>query len=236
MKDTLDRITREAKAALGDNLVSLVLYGSHARGEAHPHSDINLFVVVRDHRPDALRPLLKLIPQWQKQRIAVPVIFRADQLARAFDSFSIEFVEMAAARQVLHGEDPFANFTPDWSSVRRELEREARQKLIALMRRWLAAGGDLKHYPRILADTVPGYLTLLRSTVLLERRSTESTTLEEALLLLSAREGWFKADLWRRLHEAAKRKAKVPRAELPALMHDYLEQAIALVKAIDEMG
>ncbi len=41
----------DAKAALealyGDRLVRLVLYGSHARGEAHAGSDVDLLVVLR---------------------------------------------------------------------------------------------------------------------------------------------------------------------------------------------
>lgn len=42
---------REARRALhamyGDRLVKLVLFGSHARGEAHDESDVDLLVVLR---------------------------------------------------------------------------------------------------------------------------------------------------------------------------------------------
>ncbi len=36
-----------AQKALGDNLVSIALYGSVARGKAGPASDIDLFAVLR---------------------------------------------------------------------------------------------------------------------------------------------------------------------------------------------
>jgi len=46
-----DAITKDllAKAhdVLGENLVSIVLFGSRARGTAHPHSDIDLLIVAR---------------------------------------------------------------------------------------------------------------------------------------------------------------------------------------------
>jgi len=35
----------------GDNIAAVVLYGSHARGEARESSDIDLLVVVREHIP-----------------------------------------------------------------------------------------------------------------------------------------------------------------------------------------
>jgi predicted nucleotidyltransferase len=236
MSDSFDKFAEEAKAALGSNLVSLVLYGSHARGDAHKTSDVNLFLVVKDQRPEVLGSLAKLIPGWIKRGAAAPVIFEKAQLDRAFDTFSIEFAEIAAARKVLIGEDPFAGFTPDWESVRRELEREARQKQIQVYRRWLSVGGSSKFYAAILADTVPGYLTLLRCTLLLEKRAAGPTTLEETFSRLGAKEKWFKPDLWRRLRAVAKKHEKVNSSELESLMTEYLEQANLLVRALDGMN
>lgn len=38
----------QAKEVLRDNLVSLILFGSRARGEAHIDSDVDLLLVVKD--------------------------------------------------------------------------------------------------------------------------------------------------------------------------------------------
>jgi hypothetical protein len=234
MNHDFDKITREAQAALGDNLVSLVLYGSHARAEATTGSDVNLFLVVRDQRPEALCGLLKVIPQWMKNGVTAPVIFREDQLARGLDSFAIEFAEMAAARKVLFGADPFADFAPDWEIVRSELEREARQKHIALTRRWLAAGGDARAVPQILADMVPGCLALLRSTVMLKKRLQSPLTLDIVLEELRTLT-WFKPDLWKKLRAVAKKHEKVSKDELAAMIEEFMSQLMALVVELDSM-
>ena len=46
--DILRTLRREFSRALGDQLESMVLFGSQARGQARPESDIDVLVVVRD--------------------------------------------------------------------------------------------------------------------------------------------------------------------------------------------
>lgn len=49
----VERVLLECKAGVGSNLVALALFGSVARGEAGPASDLDLYVVVRT-RPVSL--------------------------------------------------------------------------------------------------------------------------------------------------------------------------------------
>ena len=57
--------------AIGENVVSIVLYGSVARGEAGIESDIDLLLVVRDGSPsyyEQLQPVLPLLRQLRQHR------------------------------------------------------------------------------------------------------------------------------------------------------------------------
>jgi predicted nucleotidyltransferase len=47
IKPILDELKREFEAIYGDRLVKMVLFGSQARGEAGPGSDIDVLVVLR---------------------------------------------------------------------------------------------------------------------------------------------------------------------------------------------
>ncbi|MBI4489840.1 MAG: nucleotidyltransferase domain-containing protein [Deltaproteobacteria bacterium] len=63
LRGLADRYAGVAQEVLGDNLTSVVLFGSVARGEAGPRSDVDLLVVCRDlprgafRRREALGPI-----------------------------------------------------------------------------------------------------------------------------------------------------------------------------------
>ncbi len=52
-RQALDEFTRTVRARLGQNLVTLTLFGSRARGDAAPDSDIDVLVVVTERRLEA---------------------------------------------------------------------------------------------------------------------------------------------------------------------------------------
>ena len=47
IKPVLNEIKQELQELYGDRLVKLILFGSHARGEANPDSDIDLLAVLK---------------------------------------------------------------------------------------------------------------------------------------------------------------------------------------------
>jgi uncharacterized protein len=48
LKTLLGELRRRFEQLYGDRLVTLVLYGSHARGHAEPGSDIDVLIVLKD--------------------------------------------------------------------------------------------------------------------------------------------------------------------------------------------
>ena len=57
-----ERVVAEYRAALGDDLVAVALFGSVARGQARPDSDLDLYVVTRG--PSLGDPRLR--PMWTR--------------------------------------------------------------------------------------------------------------------------------------------------------------------------
>ena len=78
-RELLTQMKRRLVEAYGSRLQNLVLYGSEARGEAHPDSDIDVLVILRgpirlwDDLRAAVRALYPLSLLWDRPITPLPV-------------------------------------------------------------------------------------------------------------------------------------------------------------------
>ena len=104
----LDTLVENLRAAHGDNLASIVLYGSVAAGDhIVEHSDHNLLIALNRIASEDLQLSQNAMRDWLKSGQPTPVYFTVEELSRAADVFPIEFLQMEKARRVLYGRDPF---------------------------------------------------------------------------------------------------------------------------------
>ena len=98
-----------AKEAFGNDLRSVVLYGSGAEGKLRPTSDVNLILVLTAfsrQQADQLREPLRLA----QAAINLRVMFLLEgELRPATEAFAVKFADIARRRRVLYGDDPFAS-------------------------------------------------------------------------------------------------------------------------------
>src|SRR6266478_7580972 len=134
----LNRLVDELRAAHGENLSSIVLYGSVAAGDhVELRSDHNLLIVFDRIASDDLRLSHTTMSDWLSHGQPMPVYFTVDELKRAADVFPIEFLQMEQARKVLHGLDPFEFVEISQANLRHQTEYELRTKLIKLRRLYI---------------------------------------------------------------------------------------------------
>ena len=152
------------RAALGDNLVALLLYGSAARGtNVSGRSDANVLLVVRDASADALRRAAPALNAWTKVAKAPPLIQSERDWAASADVFPIEVEDIRDAHRLLAGRDVFEGVTTTREDLRLELEREARGKLIRLRAEYAATGGDGRVLAELLVRALSTFLVLFRA-------------------------------------------------------------------------
>lgn len=230
----LERITEDTKLALGENLMSLLIYGSFPRGEARPSSDVNIMMVVTDASSIQMQNLLAHTQAWTKEGAAAPVVVAAVEFLDSQDTLALEYLDIASARKVLAGNDLFASYTPDWNLVRQALEQEARRKAIILLKRWLATAGNGRDARRILSDTIPGYVAVLRGMMLYERKAVVPLHAKTVLKEIDAARG-LDPVVWRRLFAVGKEYKRATGEQLSALMAAYIDQSQALVRYLDSL-
>jgi hypothetical protein len=168
MEKRLAEFVEKLKAAAGENLQAVVLYGSAVSGEFHKdYSDVNLLCVCARLDADVLRGLGPAIAWWTKQGQPPPMLFSEGELGRSADVFAIELLDMKEAHRVLFGADPFAALAVPTQHHRLQVERELRAHVIRLREQYVASGGDERRVEALLTRSISSFTTLFRHTLLL---------------------------------------------------------------------
>jgi nucleotidyltransferase-like protein len=162
----IEEFARRLEAALGDNLVSLVLFGSAARGtHVEGRSDVNVLAVVRDASVSALHAATPVVAEWTKAGQPPPLIFAEAEWQAATDVFPIEIEDIRDAHRVLAGRDPLEGVTTRRGDLRTELEHEVRGKVLRLRTEYAAAAADGKALGRLLVHSAGTFFVLFRAVL-----------------------------------------------------------------------
>src|SRR5947207_7413847 len=166
--DALNGFLEDLRANHGDNLASVVLYGSAAAGDhIELRSDYNLLITLKRITPEDLRLAQAPMREWRRLGHPLPVYFTTEELADAADVFPIEFHQMAQARVVLYGQDPFEFINLSDANLRHQTEYELRSKLIQLRRLYIPASVSIEKLCDLMSDSLASFAALFRAVLML---------------------------------------------------------------------
>jgi hypothetical protein len=162
----IDEFVGRMRQAAGENLQSVILYGSAASGEFHAEfSNVNLLCVLREASYATLNALVPTVDWWTRQKRHVPLVLTGEELQRSADVFSIELLDMQRRHRVLFGTDVLARLTIPMHFHRAQLEYELREKTI-LLRERLLAGTNKKQLWEVLRGSLSTFVTLFRHSLI----------------------------------------------------------------------
>ena len=172
MPPELERAQRFAWALEGvfdADLVSVVLYGSAARGEYRPGvSDLNVLVLLREVSPAALRAAHELARAWVAEGNPPPLVLGADEWRGSADVWAIEVTDIRDAHLTLVGADPFTGVEVHPEFLRLQCERELKGKQIQLRERYLLFAGQPEELGELLVRSLSTFLVLFRTVLRLD--------------------------------------------------------------------
>lgn len=94
------------QSILGSDLLSIMLYGSGARGEYIPHkSDINFLILLTENGMNNLPNAFETVSRWRKRSVNTPLFLTKEYIQSSCDVFPIEFLNLKAHHKVIYGED-----------------------------------------------------------------------------------------------------------------------------------
>src|SRR3954452_22975784 len=171
IQEALNGLVEDLRATHGPNLACVVLYGSAAAGDhIELRSDYNLLIALNRITPEDLRQAQAPMREWQRLGHPLPVYFTVEELSDAADVFPIAFHQMANARVVLFGQDPFEFVKLSNANLRHQAEYELRSKLIQLRRLYIPASTSIEKLCDLMNDSLASFAALFRAVLLLHGR------------------------------------------------------------------
>jgi len=167
IKKTIDEFVKLLKDAYGDQLVSVSLYGSAARGEyAAGHSNIDVVIVLADTSIDSLLKISKFINK-RKFALVNPLFLTEYYIKRSTDVFPIEFSDMKDNHVVLCGKDVLKDMAIDTKNLRFQCEHEIKSKIINIKRAYIRTI-DVRMLKNLLFKSTTSSLHIMRNLLKLK--------------------------------------------------------------------
>ena len=235
MQKQLDQLLSKLKAAYGERLMSVMLYGSGATGELHNvYSDLNILCVLAEITPTELAASETIFRWWRDLGSPSPLLMTPEEIRTSADSFPIEFHDIKEKSRLLHGTDLVTAVVIDDRHYRAQVEYQLRSKLLRLRQK---AGGIYSRKDLLLhlmAESVSTFCVLFRHALRLSGGQPDWTK-HQIVDQTQARFG-IAPECFHKLLDLREGKVKEKDVDAHALLGPYLYQIEEVIRVVDQLG
>ena len=232
---TLDELVSQLRAAYGDALRSVVLFGSAAVGEHIPkRSDYNVLVIAHSLPAATLRAASAVGGAWAASGSPPPMTLTTDEWRASSDIFAMEYADILDRHKVLYGEPPFDGISVARNDLRLQVEREAMGKLLQFRQGVLAAGNDSRKQLTLLEASLSTLMVVFRGVSRLGGQSPPVDN--ESLIASVAARGGIDAAPFTRVVRHVRGTKKLSARDAEVLIAGYLDGLHRLVAYVDRLA
>ena len=225
MQDELVQFCGTIEETEGDNLVTIVLYGSAVKGGYNEHtSDINVLLVLQDVSIQVLDRLAEPI-HYAAQEFGIAVmVSEPKDLNRSTDVFPIKFRDIQLNHVILVGEDVLEPLQIDETHLRLRCEQEFKNLMWRMRYFYL----HRKHRPELIEATILSVFSnlLMATETLLYLQTGQHLNTKEKIIEQAVKELDYPKALLKKLMALQQTKLK-PKAEELKEMYEDLMQLVA---------
>ncbi len=220
------------KAALGDRLVALILYGSAAMGDRLDRiSDLNVLCVLDQITTAELAKSEPVFRWWGERGNPAPLLLTREEVGTSADCFPMEYHDMREHRRVLHGIDLIQSLRIETSTYRTQVEHELRAKQIRLRQKAAELLTQADRLLKLLTHSISTFCVLGRHALILSGNEPRFKKKEVVAALESAM--GRKLTSFQAILAARESGKTAPGQTAAALLDGYLAEIDALVRFVD---
>ena len=227
-------ITEDYRKVFGNDLESIILYGSGASGDYIPKkSDLNLLIVLSEEGIVNLDKAFTAVSKWKKRNVAIPLFLTKDYIASSLDSFPIEFLNMKLNYLLVFGEDVLSDLSFEKSYLRIQAERELKGKLLQLRQGYMDTSHRKRDIQILIARSISTFIAIFKAILYL--KDMEVSSHKDQIVSSICEEFNLDHELFSSILNIKDKKKKVSKKEMDSLMYRYISQIRHLSSAVDTM-
>lgn len=222
LQDAVAVFCEKIEKSEGDNLVSIVLYGSAVKGGFNQYtSDINVVLVLEEASIEALDRLAGVI-HYGAQEYGIGVMVSEPQdLDRSTDVFPIKFRDIQRHYVILSGEDLIEELEIEETHLRLRCEQEMKNLMWRMRYFYLHRKHRAEQVEGTLMSVTSEFLTATETLLYLE--TGESFTSKQDIVNAAVRELEYPKSLLKKLLSMKQTKLKPNADELRELYKQLME-------------
>ena len=234
-KTILPDITDVYKSLFGDDLVSIILYGSATGQDFQPgKSDINFMIVLTEDGIEHLDQAFDVVNKWRKRGVAVPLFLTEEYVKTSLDVFPIEYLNFQNNYVQVFGKDILKDLEFSSEFLRLQCEREIKGKLLLLREAFLETSGKGKALKGLIIQALPALMAIFEALLHLKRIAVpkERREIVRAMAdIFDLEQGVFEG-----LLDIKEEKSKISDKESLNLFKGCLKEMRKLSKLINALG
>lgn len=227
-------IAKEYQGIFGEDLISIILYGSGA-GQDYiaGKSDLNFLITITDRGIERLADALGTVARWRKRNVAIPLFMTRADITGSLDAYPIEFLNMKRQYVLVSGEDVLSGLAFDPCHIRLQLERELRGKLLNLRSGYLATEGNAGKIRKLIGLSLTAFVSLF--SALLYLKKTEIPRGKREVIAAAGSALGIDVAVFLTCEEIRRKADRLSSDEVTAVFRDYLKEVGRLCEQIERL-
>lgn len=228
-------IVSDYQEIFGDDLTSIILYGSAAGPDFRPgKSDINFMIVLSEEAIDQLDRAFDTVEKWRKKGVAIPLFLTEGYMATSLDVYPIEYLKFQKNYQMVFGKDILKELSFDNEFLRLQCEREAKGKLLLLRQAFLETAGKSAPLRALAGQALPAIIALFEALLYLKGEELPHKK-QDVIAAASASLG-VDATVFEAVRQMGEEKTKPDKTQSMKVIKACLREMRKLSKIVDSLG
>ena len=225
-----ETLVSDLRHIFGTRLASVVAYGPQLDGAED--APLTCLALVESLGIGDLEACARIEAEWERRRLATPLILPIDEFRRSLDAFPLEYGEIIRTHQRVFGDDPFTGIAIPPGDLRRACETQAKSHLLHLREGFIEAGNKPQRIAELVAASAPAFAALLRQVGHLYAATGTTGTNRTDAAFAGARAAKVPDGIVRDVL-ALEHPANLPTADAARLFPQYLAAVEHLARTID---